>query len=120
MSAASSIVPAAAFANAANASAAPPPDTPKMAYFNAHTNPQKPPLLPPSMMEQLIAPVVTFIASLFVLLAIKPPFVQKRSTKGKPTGHIQWMRIFSVSFVMALFAVLLPLGVRWFLKEQSK
>jgi hypothetical protein len=89
-----------------------PPATPKVTYFNAHINPQKPPLLPPKVSERIIAPLVTAVITALILSSIKPPFIQKRNNKNKPSGDLQWPSIILWSLAMGVSVFVLPLLVR--------
>lgn len=97
-----------------SSSGAAPPPTPKVTYFNAHINPQKPPLLPPKVSEKMAAPLLTAVITALILSSIKPPFIQKRNNKNKPSGELQWTSIIMWSLMAGISAFGLPLLVRAF------
>ena len=93
-------------------SGAAPPSTPKVTYFNAHVNPQKPPMLPPKISQKMIAPILTAMVTALLLASIKPPFIQKRTKKNKPSGEVQWTSVILWSIAMGVSVLALPLLVR--------
>ena len=100
----------------ATAAAAP---SPKMKFFDAHTNPEKPPLLPPSVTQQMILPFSTSIVVALILCAIKPPFVQKKTPKNRPNGQLKAGSIFLWSLITGLSVWMVPYLVQWFQKASN-
>jgi hypothetical protein len=94
--------------------------SPKMKFFEAHTNPQKPPLLPPHVSQKLVLPVTTTVIAGLILCAIKPPFVQKKTPKNQPTGQLKISTVFMWSLMAGLSVFVLPYLVQWFKKTASE
>jgi len=100
-----------------SAAAAPATANRKGDYFEAHVNPKPAPLLPPNFTKQLIAPAATAVITAFILLSIKPPFIQTRNQKDQPTGNIKWLTVLFWSLIGGVTVYIGPRLVQYFSRE---